>query len=122
MVLKDREVASSLFIIPLSTKDIIFKRIIWQKTHVQNDDHKTGMQHEFNRSIIQSNIDFEFTKRIYNIYYFKWFDILSKIGGLRSSIIPMIGYVMPFVILHFLIKLAGIVDTQMHKFQEMEMY
>ena len=122
MVLKDREVTSSLFGFPISTSDIFFKRVIWQKTQVQNDDHKTGMRNEFNRSIIQSNIDFEFTKRIYNIYYFNWLDILSTIGGLRTSIITILGYMMPLVTLHFLIKLAGIIDIQMHKFQEMEMF
>ena len=122
MVLKDREVASSLLSFPISTKDIIFKQIIWQKTLAQNDDHKTGMRYEFNRSIIQSNIDFEFTMRISNIYYFNWLDILSDIGGLRTSIITILSYMMPFVTLHFLIKLVGIINTQMHKFQEMEMY
>ena len=60
-----------------------------------------------------SNVNFEFTERIYDVEYFGIMDLLSKLGGLRASILPIIGYVAPFLALHFFYSLAGIIDDKM---------
>ena len=51
---------------------------------------------------IVSNIDFDYTQRIYDVHYYGFMDVLSKLGGLRASILPILGYFLPFLTLHFL--------------------
>ena len=72
-------------------------------------------------SILVSNIDFDFTERVYDVHYFGIMDLLSKLGGLRASIIPIIGYFTPLIALHFFYSLAGIIDEKMSKYQLKEM-
>ena len=48
-------------------------------------------------------------------------DLLSKLGGLSASINPIIGYVIPLFTLHFLYKLAGIIDDKLEELQRDEM-
>lgn len=68
-----------------------------------------------------SNIDFDFTERIYVIHYFGIMDLLSKLGGLRASILPILGYAAPLLALHFLWSLAGIIDDKLGQLQIDEM-
>jgi len=70
--------------------------------------------------MIQSNIDFDFSERIYNINYFTFLDIMAVIGGLKASIMPIIGYLAPLLALHFLISLAQIIVDKMHDNQHKE--
>ena len=48
-------------------------------------------------------------------------DIMSKLGGLRASIIPILGYILPFLTLHFLYSLAGIIDDKITTDKQDEM-
>jgi len=65
--------------------------------------------------LIQLNIDFDFTERIYNISYYTVLDIMAVIGGLKASIMPIIGYLAPLLALHFLMSLATIIENKMHE-------
>lgn len=112
--------------IPTSFSDRIEERIIWRKSVVQNDDGMTpirtlGAGEVFNNTFIVSNLDFDFTERIYNIQYFGIMDVMSTLGGLRASIVPIIGYLVPLLTLHFLYSLAGIIDDKMEANQQTEM-
>lgn len=60
-----------------------------------------------------ANIDFDFTERIYTIKYFGIMDVMSTLGGLRASILPLLGWFIPLMTLHFLYSLAGIIDEKM---------
>ena len=82
----------------------------------------TGTRQTFNRSTIQSNIDFDFTERIYDVHFYSFLDLFARLGGLRASILPIIGYFMPILSLHFLWVLSGIVDKKMHQNQENELF
>ena len=66
-------------------------------------------------------MDFDFTERIYDIQYYGVMDVLAKLGGLRASILPMIGYIVPLLTLHFLYSLAGIIDDKLEGDQKNEM-
>lgn len=48
-------------------------------------------------------------------------DIMSKLGGLRASIMPLVGFLVPLLTLHFLWSLAGIIDDKMEFNQRREM-
>ena len=107
------------------TEDVI----IWRKTVVVNDDNltpvrKLGLGESFNQTTgtnIVSNIDFDFTERIYDIQYYGILDVLAKLGGLRASILPIVGYFAPLLTLHFLYTLGGIVDQKIKKDNRMMM-
>lgn len=66
------------------------------------------------------NLAFDFTHRRYTISYITWGDVLSKIGGLRSAILPFIDFFIPLLVLHFLVQLMSIVKEQTKKNAVME--
>lgn len=113
--LKNQNVTKEFLIFPMATEDIVQQHILWSPSQISGDDHLTGMRQEYNRSAIQSNINFDFTERIYDLHYFGWMDILSKIGGLRASILPLFGYLIPLLTLHFLWTLAGIIQNKIEQ-------
>jgi len=45
---------------------------------------------------------------------------MAVIGGLKASIMPIIGYLAPLLALHFLISLAQIIVDKMHDNQHKE--
>lgn len=53
--------------------------------------------------------------------YYGLMDVLAKLGGLRASIAPIIGYLVPLLTLHFLWSLAGIIDDKLETLQFDEM-
>lgn len=61
---------------------------------------------------IVSNIDFEFTQRIYNIHYYTFLDMLSNIGGLRASLEPIFGLFLPVFTAYFMYSFAGVVERK----------
>ena len=54
-------------------------------------------------------LEFDFTQRVYSYSYFTVGDILSKIGGLSASIMPIVGRFAPFFALYFMLELAAII-------------
>ena len=50
-----------------------------------------------------------FIERQYIINFYTFGDILAILGGLRASIMPIIGQFGPFLVLYFLISLAKII-------------
>lgn len=60
-------------------------------------------------------LQFDFTERIFTLYYFSVFDILASIGGLKASIGPILSIATPVSILIFLIKLAMIIRDSLHQ-------
>lgn len=122
MYLKKKNITSRIIVFPLSADDVVQSRVLWYKTSVENDEHETGTRQAFKSAHIQSNIDFYFTERVFEIEFYEWGDILSKLGGLRSSILPIIYYFMPLLSMHFLWRLSGIIDLKMHQNQENELF
>ena len=75
--LKDKNVTTSILGYPVSSVDIVLSRVIWRKTLVINDKHMTGVRAIYSGSTIQSNIDFDFTERVYDVHFYSLLDILS---------------------------------------------
>lgn len=107
--------------VPYAFADRLEQKLLWRKSVVVNDAGQTpvrklGKDEEFDQetsTALVSNIDFDFTERIYDVQYFGIMDLLSKLGGLRASINPIIGYIIPLMTLHFLYSLAGIIDEKL---------
>lgn len=58
------------------------QELLWKQTIVRNDDFMTPPRlmlpgEEINGTAIISNIDFEFTERIYKIHFYGIMDMLS---------------------------------------------
>ena len=100
--------------------------LVWKKTVVANDDFWTPTRillpdQKVNNTAILSNIDFEFTERIYKIHFYGFLDLLSTIGGLRASLEPIFELALPLFIGHFLYSLAGVVKNKMSQNRLKEM-
>jgi len=54
-----------------------------------------------------------FVERSYTLKYFTVFDIMSKIGGFRASIMPIVGELAPFFVLFFLVSLSQIIQEKL---------
>ena len=60
-------------------------------------------------------LQFDFTERIFTLYYFNIFDILASVGGLKASIGPILSIATPISVLVFLIKLSIIIRDSLHE-------
>ena len=58
-------------------------------------------------------LSFDFTERIIKLNFYTIFDMLSKVGGFKAAIGPIIAAIAPFFILYFLIKLSKILKGKM---------
>lgn len=115
---KNQKVTKSLLGIPYSFDDNVIWELLWKQTIVRDDDFFTPIRfmvpdEQINGTDIISNIDFEFTERVYNIHFFGVIDILSQLGGLRASLMPLLGFFIPFFTIHFLYQLATIIQNSM---------
>ena len=61
------------------------------------------------------NIDFDFTERVYNIHFYGVMDILSRLGGLRASLLPIFGLLAPLFVTSFLYQLAKVSQTNVEE-------
>lgn len=115
--------------IPTEYYDLEVENVTWWKSQVQDDGGQVptrtlGKNEEYNATLgskIISNIDFDFTERIYTLKYFDIRDIMSILGGLRSSIIPLVAFIVPLLTLHFLYNLAIIIDDKITVDKQNEM-
>ena len=69
------------------------------------------MRDTYNSSTQVINLAFDFTHRRYTFYYFTFSDVISKMGGLRSVILPVFDFVIPLLVLYFLVELITIVQN-----------
>jgi len=58
-----------------------------------------------------------FVERRYILSYFTVFDIMSKIGGFRASVMPIVGEFAPLFILFFLVQLSKIIQQKLKEKQ-----
>ena len=93
----------------------------WKTSSDTNDDNQIPTRDKYNSTLIQFNVDFDYTERIYNINYYTILDIMAILGGLKASIMPIFAYLAPLLALHFLMQLARIIDEKMHENQHIEL-
>ena len=121
IILVKQNVTQTIFGFPVSPQDIVLRNVIWLKTQVVNDDFKLDVRTEFNRSVIQANIDFDYTERQFFLHFYSIMDILSTLGGLRASILPILQNFVPLMVLHFLWSLAGIIYDSTQRQRQTEL-
>ena len=78
------------------------------------------MRESFNSSKIVMQLNFDFTQRVFTYNYYTFSDILSRIGGLQGSIMPLLAQIAPLFVLYFLYKLCKIIKQKLYESFEKE--
>ena len=93
---------------------------------VKDDDFRVPVRYRLpgepiNSTAIISNIEFEFTERVYKLHFFEIFDIIAELGGIRACLLPLLMSFSPFYAMNFFHQLARIIQGKMSdkQFQEM---
>jgi hypothetical protein len=122
---KDKTTTFALFgIIPLSHESRTYKMVDWTGETKNNKDLRVPLKPAalVNGTDMIANINYEFTERQYTLNYFGFKDILATVGGMRSSVLPIIGLLLPFLGLWFLMLIADIIIRNAAKNQQAELF
>lgn len=87
----------------------------YQTTPNLNKDYLVSPEPTFNGTDIVLSLNMKFVERQYILNYYTLGDLLSKVGGLRASIMPIIGYFSPLFVLYFLLELARVIKKSLNK-------
>ena len=68
-----------------------------------------------------ANVVFEFTQRKYTRWYYGINDIMKGIGGIRATVLPIIAFLIPFIVIYFLKLLAEYIKWAATKSQVKEL-
>ena len=120
---KDKLVTRRFLGIAVSWADSQTTFLIWKQTQVRNDEQLTPVRlllpgETVKSTTIVSNIDFEFTERIYTVNYYTFLDMLSSVGGLRASLEPFFHLFIPLFTAYFFYTFAGIVQRKIAENRE----
>ena len=66
-----------------------------------------GSLHPF-RSTISLSVNFE--REVVTFTFKSYDDILTKLGGLKASLSPILSFITPLIMLNFLISLSGVIQ------------
>ena len=93
-------------------KNIDINKILYSTTPDHDADLKSPKATEFNSTTITLNLNMNFVERQFIINFYTFGDILAKLGGLRASIMPIIGQLTPLFILFFLLSVAKVIKNK----------
>lgn len=105
---------------PISFKSTTIKHIDWQGEMLLTKELAVAKKapSEVNGSDMVANINYDFTERQYTLHYYKIKDMLTSVGGIRASVLPIIGFMLPFFGLWFLMILGDIIVQNARNNQE----
>jgi hypothetical protein len=106
----DQIVKSKILGVPIVFGDEQIDQVLWGPTLNMNSDYLVPLQGVYNGTTITTQLNMNFVERRYILSYFTVFDIMSKIGGFRASVMPIVGEFAPFFILFFLVQLSKIIQ------------
>ena len=88
--------------------------MIWKKVPAVNSDYNIDLKSpaQFNNSNLVVQLNFEFTERVFVLDYTGVLDIMSKVGGLQASIMPIMRMVSPWIALSFMFQLSRIIRSK----------
>lgn len=110
-LLKEARPTFSIFGVGLVFENVKYKELMWEGHPIVDIDGRVPLkpQGAVNGSSMIANINYDFTERQYTIEYVGINDVLSRVGGMRSSVLPIIALLVPYVSLYFLVLLADII-------------
>ena len=99
----EKNTTSYLFgFIPTSFEDIIEYKVHWGRAIDLNADYRIPNSLDVNQTNVMIMINFDYTEKIFTIKYTGVMDILQRVGGLQASIIPVMRFASPWLMLLFL--------------------
>lgn len=109
---------------PLAFTNRTYKSVDWTGEVNNNKDLRVPLmpKSEVNGTNMIANINYEFTERQYTLHYYSFKDILASVGGMRASVLPIIGLLLPYLGLWFLMMLGDIIRRHSAKNQEDELF
>ena len=115
-VQEGQNVTSRLFGIPLSYGPIEIERLILGKTTTNINENKEveklpNPSESDNPFQVRFDIHLNFHIKVISIKYMTVKDIISDVGGFKSSIEPLIGLLVPWLTIKYLAKLSGIIKN-----------
>lgn len=109
----DHLVKTQVLGIPVDFENDEHREVLWKEATDINEDYLIDLRPEFKSSKTSVQLSFDFTERIIRLNYYTVFDMLSKIGGFKAAIGPIVAFIAPFFILYFLVKLSKILKGKM---------
>ena len=104
-------------VIPYHPTDLVHMGVNWVAYHDVNVDEKVRLNiAPFNNTpgapnmVVQMSFNFVELEFIYK--YHEVMDIISKIGGIQASLLPMLHSTAPFLTLLFCLQLSNIIRTK----------
>jgi hypothetical protein len=108
----NRKVEGHFLGIANSFSDEISRKVIMSPSSDTNDMQMTDLASTYKSSTLMINFHFNFVERVFELKYFTYMDILSKIGGLQASLLVIIKFGAPMLSLWFLGELAKIIKNK----------
>ena len=111
-ILKDMNVTNRILGMPAGWENININKILYSATPDHDADLKSQKEMSYNGTNIVLNLNMNFVERQFILNFYTFADILSKLGGLRASIMTIIGQFSPFFVLFFLLSVTKIIKNK----------
>lgn len=105
---KGVKVATRIFGIAIAYEDEVINFVNWLKNTNEDELKYSVLRSKYESDTIFIQMNFDFTRKEFVVHYFGVFDIMSKLGGFKASIGPLLAAFSPFFVLLFLISLSWI--------------
>lgn len=109
-ILRDHLVETRILGVPITYKDENVNKVLYSTSPDANQDYKSDVKPEYDGSNVVLNLNMKFVERMFIIHFYSVGDILSKLGGLRASIMPILSQFTPFFVIYFLFLLVGVIQ------------
>ena len=117
---KGTKVTTQIFGIPVAYGDDVINIVNWLENTNVDERKYSRLRSEYVSDTIFIQMNFDFTRKEFVIHYFGVFDIMSKLGGFKASIGPLVNIFAPIFILLFLISLSWIIKESFRRGMVME--
>lgn len=119
---KENKVTGRFLGIPTAWSNTKYQKVDWTGELNKDKDLRVPLlqSDKINGTFMISNILYEFTERQYTIHFVSIKDIFAQVGGMRSSVLPIISLLLPFTTVKFLRLLADIMRRKMDDLHENE--
>lgn len=112
LVLKDQVVTTRIFGMAFGWENKVINKILWSTTTDQDISYASPRAATFNGTDIVYNLNMNFVERQYILNFYTFGDIMSKVGGLSASIMPILGEFTPFFVLFFLLQVTRVIKDK----------
>lgn len=109
------DTGKKLFGFPINFKDQTIDNLIFNQPTQNMNDHLELEVSKYDGDNpddleIKLSLNINFNRDVTEYHYKGYGDILTKLGGLKAILGPALGFITPFLMLYFLVKLSKIIQ------------